>query len=251
MEFDSITNFRELGNIKNKNNKVIKEQLLLRSGQLNRLSEHDSNILKTKYNLETVVDMRTQEEINNDPDVEIDGVNNIHLDFLKTSLKVAPSLKDMVAHKDADPIKHMKGIYHDLIVQNQCQSCFVSFIDILLNAQGAVLWHCFAGKDRTGLSAALILYLLDVDYEEIKKDYLLTNVMRKEENDNILAFLKQEGLDDEDLAKVEIMLGVKEEFLDYAIEVIIEEFDSVDNYVENILGINKEMKVKLQNKYLI
>ncbi|MEG0283868.1 MAG: tyrosine-protein phosphatase [Erysipelotrichales bacterium] len=251
MEFESITNFRELGNIKNKNGKKIKEHLLLRSGQLNRLSKDDSDILRNKYNLDKVVDMRTQEEIDNDPDIQIQGVENIHLDFLKTSLKVAPSLKDMVSHKDADPIKHMKGIYYDLITRNQCQSCFISFIDILINANGAVLWHCFAGKDRTGLSAALILYLLDVEYEEIKKDYLLTNEMRKEENNNILGYLRQEGLSDSDLEKVEIMLGVKEEFLDYAIEVIKEEFESVENYVENILGINKELKVKLQDKYLI
>ena len=52
---------------------------------------------------------------------------------------------------------------------------YSKFLDLLLNTPGGFLFHCSAGKDRTGIGGALILYALGVEKKVILEDYLLSN----------------------------------------------------------------------------
>ena len=64
-------------------------------------------------------------------------------------------------------------------------------LQLLLNTEeGSTLLHCFAGKDRTGISAAVILTILGASKDDIAADYLKTNQLRKKENEELLGQLR-------------------------------------------------------------
>ena len=75
-----------------------------------------------------------------------------------------------------DGIEDMMVIYHQLAYDEYCQSQYAQFFELLTEErEGAILWHCSAGKDRVGIATALLLTFLGFDYETVMQDYLLTN----------------------------------------------------------------------------
>ena len=81
-ELKSVKNFRDLGNIKTKDNKKIKENLLFRSASLDSLSEHEYLLLKNKCNLQLVIDFRSETSFINKPD-KIFSTRKEHLKVYK------------------------------------------------------------------------------------------------------------------------------------------------------------------------
>ena len=129
---------------------------------------------------------------------------------------------------------------------------YARFFEYLLaQEEGAVLWHCSAGKDRAGLGAALVLSALGVPEGTIREDYLLTNTYMQPANDLLIAQLaKAAGVSEEKLAKVKIIFDAKEAYFDSALNYIKNEYGTVTEYLKEALGIDEEKLQKLQRMYL-
>ena len=253
MSFEILANFRDLGNYKNKDGLKIKSKKLLRSGELYNISENDINLLENEYNLQKIIDLRTDREVNDYPSVVIPNMEYIRLNiFSVIEDENSFSKKEMTeAYDKSNPQEKLKMGYYLLVNNKNANKCFSEFLNIISeNETGSVLWHCFAGKDRTGFATFLVLYILGCSEDVIYEDYLLTNEMRKTHNEKLIEKAISEGADNEKVESMKIMLNVHKDYLDYAISEIENNFGSTEDYILNVLNFGKEKQELLREKYL-
>ena len=109
------------------------------------LSEEDAETLRSKYNLKTIFDLRNEGEVNARPDAEIPGVTNIACTVYGT--------------KDEEGFDN--PVYIRYLATGTAKAGYKKLFDAWLDTEeGAFLWHCKSGKDRTGLSGMMILAAL-------------------------------------------------------------------------------------------
>lgn len=247
---EKIVNFRDLGGYKTEDGLSIKKGKIYRSGELSILSKSDEDKLLNDIKMSTIVDFRDKIEIKKAPDREFESISYYNIDIMDSKDDEAPSFDKFLGVKE-NPHNIMKNIYKDIILSEYSQNAYIKFFDLLKNTNNAPLvFHCFAGKDRTGLAAAYILSLLDVDRETIYRDYLKTNDFRRDANNNILSELKNEGISQDDLKYMETMLYVDKSYLDTAYETIEKNFGNMDNYLKTALNISKSDKDSFKDIYL-
>lgn len=184
IELKTLRNTRDLGGIVNKDGLKIKSKRLYRSGELSRISPEDANALYDDYNLRTIVDLRNQQEMVERPDIVIKDqryVANTIIPISKaggTHDEEATKRKEELARK-ADIIAHFakKGMemFYMEMFEDYGTKNFGNFLREVLNSEAGILWHCAIGKDRVGVSTAILLRILNVDDETIMNDYLYTN----------------------------------------------------------------------------
>lgn len=247
----SIVNFRDLGGYQTKDGRILKHNVLLRSGELSQVSHEDITILCNQYALQTVIDFRGTHEIQDAQDIQIQDVSIINIDIMKDFDHDALGLKDLVSQSNALDLKEaMRILYKEMVLNESSQAGYRQFFEILLRQeQGALLFHCFAGKDRTGIAAAYILKMFGVHNDDIYNDYLLTNENRKEANAIIIKQALAQGLPQASASRLESLLCVDESYLDTVFQTIDTHFNSFDTYLETILGIDKIKKQQLIELY--
>ena len=144
----------------------------------------------------------------------------------------------------------LASLYTEILLSEVGQRGYARFFELLLEADGAVLWHCTYGKDRTGVAAALLMYALGVDEETILQEFLLTNEVYQAEIAGLEAKLKSAGYDDAVVGEAKAIIGVKGEYLTAAFEAVKEEYGSIEDYIRNQLGVSDEARNRLREKYL-
>ncbi|MGY3766541.1 tyrosine-protein phosphatase [Vagococcus vulneris] len=246
-----ITNFRDLGGLKTRNNQTVKSNRLLRSGELYQLNENDIKLLR-KHQLTKIVDFRSEREISEHPDTQLEGTSYLHIDLLGSTDTGSASLDDFVKLDDFSQVSsYMETIYKELILDESVQNGYKRFLNTLMFEHGSTIFHCFAGKDRTGIGAMLILEILGVSREDIYTDYLKTNTSRKQANEQMIAEInKQHSLSDSQKSTLLIALEVKKEYLDSAYQIIDSQFGGIDNYIKEIIGWSKEDIDQFKTYYL-
>ena len=162
-----IRNMRDLGGLRTADGRKIKPQMLIRSAHLAQAEEQDTE------NISEVIDLRTPAERQESPD------RTYGCEY--TPLPVFEEINAGISHEEKArerAIPNMEILYGMLIERYPD-----AFRRILLRimqhdySKGAILWHCTEGKDRCGITTALVLEMLGVDRETIMEDYLKTNLV--------------------------------------------------------------------------
>ena len=162
-----IRNMRDLGGLRTADGRKIKPQMLIRSAHLAQAEKQDTE------NISEVIDLRTPAERQESPDRTYGCVY--------TPLPVFEEINAGISHEEKArerAIPNMEILYGMLIERYPD-----AFRRILLRimqhdySKGAILWHCTEGKDRCGITTALVLEMLGVDRETIMEDYLKTNLV--------------------------------------------------------------------------
>ena len=177
-------NARDLGGLPTMDGRTIRPGLLLRSGELAGITEPDAQTL-TEYPLRTVVDFRTDLEREQKPDRVLPGVQYVHCPIVQqaaaglTREEHADPYAAVVAHAKAMAGRErtfMCELYRSLVMQAFSIAHYRQFFALLLaQTDGALLYHCTAGKDRVGVGTMLLLTALGVDWPVIVENYLITN----------------------------------------------------------------------------
>lgn len=247
----TVVNFRDLGGITTSKGKTVKANRILRSGELVDLASEDKLKLVDNYGLKSIVDFRSSKEIGERPDDSLESTDYYHIDIMKDVEKNA-SRASFEDNDQYHPGEMMKDVYKPIILDDTANQGYRSFIDVLLNQkEGSTIFHCFAGKDRTGLGAAIILTILGANKEDIVSDYLETNVLRKEANDKILEEKRNQGATDQELEHLNLFMSVKADYLETAFETANEKYGSFLDYIINGIGVSKNEIEKLQEMYLV
>lgn len=226
-------NFRDLGGIPTKEGKTIKRNLLFRTDELSKLLPEDLDLL-VKLNIQTIVDFRTDFERTQSIDkVPTTCKNQIHLDILAANMDVFMA-EIQKGIEDFKPF--LMNFYKEMVLSDDAIKEYSAFFKVLENPENSsIIYHCTAGKDRTGVATALILEALNVDWNEIEADYLLSNEFLKKKYESYIA---------QNPALADVFL-VQPTYLKTAFDAITEKYQSIENYLKSVLNIDLELMKKI------
>lgn len=250
----SITNFRDLGGVRTKTGATIRARALLRSGELSHVSSEEQASLVKDYQLGHIIDLRTAVEITDAPDVSIADVAYSHLDIIGPKEEKGASLSEFIQMGSTEQAhSHMEKLYREFVLSQVAQKEYQNFLEIVekIPTDKSILFHCFAGKDRTGIGAVLLLEILGVSREAIYADYLATNTLRIKENNELMAQARANGLRDDSVAALEVALRVEARYLDVYYETVEAEYGSVAQYLEEVYHVSKERQEHFQARFLV
>jgi protein-tyrosine phosphatase len=162
-------NFRDLGGYPTRDGRTVKWLRLFRSDAMHHMTQADAEYVSKNLGVVTVIDLRNADEVQRDGRGPMAGapVEFYCVPFLEKRGNDPPSPSE-------DPVVRLGGIYQ-WIFQNAGGLIAKALSKLAADGSLPAVFHCTAGKDRTGILAALILGVLGVDDEEIMRDYLLTN----------------------------------------------------------------------------
>lgn len=249
-------NFRDLGGYQTKAGQTMRTHKLIRSGRLNELSTRDQQYL-TDYGLAYDVDFRSPQEQSDAPDRVPSGVA-YHFDPVfatdetKASIKAEELRRQALAKDPLGGFRNMVNTYADLVLLPSAQKAYRTFFDLLLANDGdqALLFHCTAGKDRTGMGAVYLMTALGVDPVTVRRDYLASNLYLGEESERMVNEARQTGAAPALIASTRSLGGVANEYLDSALMTIDANFGSLDHYLTDALQITPAQRRDLRAIYL-
>lgn len=237
-------NFRDLGGLKTKDGDFVKRNLLFRSDKLSLLTSDDFQVLDS-LNIKNIIDFRTTGEVTKEP-------YSVPTDYKYRNLPIGDDswsqgdFLSQVAQMELDEFEQlMIDLYQSMPVDYPDQ--YRLFFETLLETNEPLVFHCTAGKDRTGVASALLLNLLGVDWETIKAEYELSSDYRKEENLKMADQLNGYGITKE---KTVMMMGVKANYLDSIFDAISNRYGSLDAYYTEVLELDAQEILLLKNKLL-
>lgn len=244
-------NFRDLGGYVTEDGRRVRSGLLFRSDQLDRLSDADLATMEG-LRLAYVVDLRTESERAREPDRLPRGAKHLILDV---SADADGSLggdmrKAQAAIAAGRGVELLEAANRDFVSLPSAKTSYSALLALVADpATGPLVYHCTAGKDRTGWASAVLLSILGVPRERIYYDYLASNAYLAQKNAGILASLKASGAPI-DPAKLEPVLGVRPAYLESAFAEVDRVYGSMDAYVRKGLGLSDAQIGTIRRKYL-
>ena len=170
IELQGCINFRDLGGYRTGDGKAVRWRRLFRSDSVHLMTAQDTDYVYDSLGVVTLFDLRNSDEVRRDASAarRPASVQYHHVPFLEHH-GIAPF------NPEEDPADRLAGIY--LWVLGNSGSLVADVVNRLAREPQLfpALFHCTAGKDRTGVLAALLLGVLGVDNETILADYALTN----------------------------------------------------------------------------
>lgn len=213
---------------------------LLRGDHLHKITEKDVRILTGKYNLTSIVDLRTPQEREEKPDIPILGVSTFSLPIFDESTAGISREESSDATSLADQVPDMESLYQTM-VSDACSPALSEALSRILQQAakpGAVLYHCTAGKDRTGILSLLLLSLLNVPEDIIVEDYLFSNSAAEKQARRYYWLIRLFRHDKEAAEKVRRVFTAQEDFLSAAIERIVDTGHTVPSFITEVLHIS-------------
>jgi protein-tyrosine phosphatase len=205
-------------------------------------------------NIRTVLDLRTAGERTSRPDRLPDGARGVVLDVLASVPEAgAVQVGDAVrapgglasALAGVDVAGRMRNTYRGLVVSASALAAYRGLVEAVLDPAGPpVLFHCTAGKDRTGWGATVLLLAAGVDEAGATEEFLAVNPAVHATFAPMLAQVEAAGGDPTVLGP---LLEVRPEYLAAAFDAMHERFGSFDGYLADGLGLSPIQAETLRN----
>ncbi|MEZ5689428.1 MAG: tyrosine-protein phosphatase [Caenibius sp.] len=236
---EGVHNFRDYGGYGVTNGGRLRKGLLFRSGQHTNATDRDLATIGA-IPFAAIVDLRGGPERASYPCRRAPGfAGEVFFDD-RDSASLPPHLQGDLASMNEDEMRErMRENYRGLPFRSSIATMLKTYFDVLGKAEGPSLIHCFAGKDRTGISVALLHKLAGVHPDDIMHDYLLTNEAsdRRKHMEEIGEFMQSRwGKMSE--AGLYVMSGVYPEWLDAAFDSLLERCGSFDAFFAERVGID-------------
>jgi protein-tyrosine phosphatase len=252
--FDGPGNLRDLGGYRAADGRSVRWGALYRSDHLGRLSARDLRQLR-RLQLATLVDFRSAAEKAERPNrlppghgikvVELPLFDDADSTGLGADLRARMERGDLAGIDAAALLVEA----NERLVR-EFTPAYRRFVAEVLAARGApVLFHCTAGKDRTGFAAAILLRLLGVPEEAIVADYMRSkdySVAARRRELLLIRLLKGREL----TALVRALLGVEAAYLQAAFDAIDHEYGSFAAYARDGLGLSDADIAQLRKQLL-
>lgn len=210
---DSVSNARQLGGCITKDNRTVKQNIILRTGELAELTDADKVRLANDYNLAQIIDLRDEIEVPSSPDPSLDSVEYHNLIVWPRAVRAQISLDSKSSEE------YVRNYYTFFALGAEAIEAFRKMFEVLLeNESGSILIHCMHGRDRTGIAVTLILSALHVERNDIEPEYSLS-------------------------------AGADVSSLQFYMCVIEDNYGSMENYLRTEIGLSDDDMMTLREKY--
>jgi protein-tyrosine phosphatase len=232
------SNFRDLGGYGGHGGRTVRWRRLFRSDHLATLTASDLACL-ADLGIARAVDFRGVNE-RAALSYTLPGVQQHALTIEPTVVqRVQLLLHTGHALTAREAVGLMQDTYRGFVHDNAPR--FAQLFALLLESDAPLVFHCTAGKDRTGFAAALILLALGVPRGAVMQDYLLTNTL----------YRHPEGLAGPAPHEVlEVLWRVQEDFLTSALDGVDRYPGGLDGYLAQVLGVGPAERQRLNTLYL-
>jgi protein tyrosine/serine phosphatase len=246
--FDALDNFRDYGDYASAAGRRIAGGRLFRSAHHARASDADLARL-AELGLAAVVDLRRPGERRDQPSRRPPGFSGLVIESDHDDGREAPHitfLKTADLTVDAGR-RFMTDTYRELPFEPAHLDLFGRYFRALAGADGPILIHCAAGKDRTGLLAALTHHVLGVHRDDMVEDYLLTNAAVDLAGRAPAIARQLEAMTGRPAAHdaVVAFLGVEPIYLETALAEVAARHGSVDGYLDQALGVDAALRDRI------
>jgi protein-tyrosine phosphatase len=233
LNLEGASNFRDLGGYPAAAGRQVRWRHLFRSDQLSALTEHDLQRL-APLGLARAFDLRGVHERAATP-YQLPGVVQHALPIEPT---VVQRMKDLLEAGQKvtaqDTVRLMEQTYRAFVHDNAAR--FAELFGHLLENDTPLVFHCTAGKDRTGFASALLLSLLGVPWPVVLEDYLHTNVV----------WTGHVGRYPElDIDTRSAIIEARAPYLEAAFDVVRADYGSAEAFAEKALGLDKAARERL------
>ncbi len=178
INLESVLNFRDLGGYRAQGGHTVAWRRLFRSGELHHMTRRDITRLKEEIKLTSVIDLRgsVQQEL-----LGVGPLNEIGVKYYSIPLSI---ITDRVNDRGKELFRDFSNsgeVYLYRVRNKEYGRRIVNALEIIADPENhPLVFHCNAGKDRSGILAAIVLGVLDVADEDIIEDYTLTAPYMKE-----------------------------------------------------------------------
>lgn len=233
LPLEGVENCRELGGYSTSEGQQTTWHTFLRSSDLNALTNEDIRFLE-QYGVKHVIDLRSADEIEKMPNplatTKFNSYINIPVIHADVSNIVFSDTGSKIADFYIELLKNSKGI--------------TDVLKSIASQDGATLFHCAAGKDRTGVIAMLLLGLAGVAKKDIVTNYEVTYSNIEQLRAKYAAQMHMYKNVSEE------MIFSKSEYIIQAYNYLIDNYGSVENYV-NQLGLTEEEIQNIKNRFIL
>jgi protein-tyrosine phosphatase len=238
-------NFRDMGGYPAGDGRITPWRTLYRSGSLARITSADIETL-AGLGIKAVYDLRNERERATEPH-HWPGSNEVLVyqrDYDSSGAELS-RLLDMPWVKGSDAHLAMTDNYRELPYEQA--AAYKALFEGIATGNLPVLFNCSAGKDRTGVAAALLLDLLGVDRDVILDDYTLTE---RAFNFRILVD-EHRGRRASNEEVVSALIAAHPDYLNACFEHIAIQHGSVASYFEEVLDIELDTQELIRQKLLV
>ena len=252
LDFAGGTNFRELGGYEADEGKHVKWGQIWRGIPTCKLTGEADRAKLDALGLRLILDLRSVEEAKKEPDYVPDGARLVQICGLCAEdgheIAFAPGDIDRLMASAPEGCDVPRVLYRRMLTGNKA---FKELFRALEAGETPILFHCSAGKDRTGVAAMLILLALGASDETICADYAQTNVCRRAEIEAVMQEHADEIAADPSCRNHYYrMAGVSPEAAPFVLDTIRSQFGSAENYLEAEYGLTPARLMRLRRMYL-
>ena len=246
ISLDGASNFRDFGGYPTVSGKTVRWRQLYRSSKLSGLTDMGLATFES-LRIRMVIDLRSASDTKSDPDRLPQGVHWQNIEIV-----VPPSLTD--AFNQALKTGDTSGLEFDKIVQGYTDF-YISNVEkygkllplVMSSDNRPIDIHCAGGAGRTGFTVALIQLILGVTETGVMDDYLVTNeVIASDLQEAVELFLEKIAIHklptEEDRENLTNFVTMHSEYLQIALDRVVEEYGSVDNFIRDGIGITDEQR---------
>jgi len=245
-------NFRDLGGYLTADGRSVKWGMVYRSGALNKLDAGDQAYLE-RLGLKRIVDFRAPDEVEDAPD-------RLGPSLAPAVLHLPIGFKGLNVRQFSKRILHgdTAGLHFDTLLVDANQAMVRQFSPVFRDwLHGLVtdeaspqVFHCTAGKDRTGFAAAVLLLSLGVPKDTVMQDYLASNAYLEASNARSMRMIRIFSLFRTDPDSVRPLMIVEPRYLDAAFDAMQQDYGSIDGYLRQALGVDDAFREQLRQRFL-
>ncbi len=192
--------------------------------------------------IKAVYDLRTPSEIASTPDTMLNGATYQNIDIIGATTS-GSNITNISFNSAADAVAMMEQTNRAFVNDAGMRSQFGTLFNALASVDAAQLFHCTAGKDRTGWTAAVLQSIAGVDNATIMANYLATNDYTAA---RVAATLK--AMPPSMAAVYGPLLGVQASYLQAGLDEVTAQYGTMDNYLKQGLGLSQETIYVLRGK---
>jgi protein-tyrosine phosphatase len=218
----------------------LRRGVVYRSNEL-QLTDADAGTI-ARLGVTAVYDLRTAHEVKAHPDVEVPGASWTHVEVGGIPML---ELETLDTPEAADAV--MRAVYRSFVEVPEARAAFATLFRHIADAEDATLFHCAAGKDRTGWAAALLLHVAGVDDATVLDDYLLTNSFSSATRDKYLGLVR-EHLGEDKVPVYDVAMLTREDFLHEAYAAADAAYGSLEGYLGEGLGLSDDELGRLRSR---